>query len=323
MTRRTTRPPTRRSAVSSSWSTHRRDDARDVAARVLPRAGRARHRGAAARRRRRGLDAHRRRPVEVVPPGRTRASAASSSWSSAATARSCGPPSWRGRRHPAARGQPRPRRLPRRGRVRRRRASPSTRSCTGATPPRSGSRSTSRSTGGQGARLPDLGAQRGQRREGRPRADARGRRRGRRPAAVAVGLRRRRVRDADRLHGLQLHRRRPDRLARGRGPADRADQRARAVRPPDGRGADLGARGRGDRPHRRRRGAVVRRPPHRRPAAGRPHRGTPRRTRRSAWPGSTRHRSPTGWSRSSTCPSRAGAARPSAAGGQTRHAWDD
>ena len=37
---------------------------------------------------------------------------------------------------------------------------------------------------------PHLGAQRGQRREGRPRADDRGRRRDRRPAAVAVGLRR-------------------------------------------------------------------------------------------------------------------------------------
>ena len=54
----------------------------------------------------------------------------------------------------------------------------------------------------------------------------------------------------DRLDRLQLQRRRPDRLARGRGPADGADQRARAVRAPAGRGADLGARGRGDRPHR-------------------------------------------------------------------------
>ena len=67
-----------------------------------------------------------------------------------------------------------------------------------------------------------LGAQRGQRREGRPRADARGRRRDRRSAAVAVGLRRRGVRDADRVHGLQLLRRRPGRLAGGRGAADGA-----------------------------------------------------------------------------------------------------
>ena len=50
-----------------------------------------------------------------------------------------------------------------------------------------------------------------------------------------------------------------------------------------------------------------------RPAAGRPDRGTPRRTGRSGWPGCTRRRSPTGWSPSSTCRSRAGAARPSAA----------
>ena len=60
----------------------------------------------------------------------------------------------------------------------------------------------------------DLGAQRGQRREGRPRADARGGRRGRRPAAVALGVRRGRLRDADRLDGVQLLRRWPDRLAR-------------------------------------------------------------------------------------------------------------
>ena len=93
-----------------------------------------------------------------------------------------------------------------------------------------------------------LGAQRGQRREGRPRADARGGRRGRRPAAVPLGLRRRRLRDADRLDGVRLLRRRPGRLARGRGAADGADQRARAVRPAAGRGADVGAGRRAARP---------------------------------------------------------------------------
>ena len=136
--------------------------------------------------------------------------------------------------HAAARGQPRPRRVPGRGGVRRRRRPPSTRSWSGATPPRTGSRSTS-SVFRDGELVDQhLRAQRGQRREGRPRADARGRRRGRRAAAVALGLRRRGLRDADRLHGVQLQRRRPDRVARRRGAADGADQRARAVRPAAG-----------------------------------------------------------------------------------------
>ena len=65
--------------------------------------------------------------------------------------------------------------------------------------------------------------------------------------------------------------------------------------------------------HRRRRRAVVRRSPHRRPAAGRPHRGTPRHAPRCGWSGCTTRRSPTGWSPSSACRSRAGAAPPSAA----------
>ena len=160
---------------------------------------------------------------------------------------------------------------------------------------------------------PHLRAQRGQRREGRPRADDRGGRRDRQPAAVPVGLRRRGAVDADRLDRLQLQRRRAGRVAGRRGAGGRADQRARAVRPPDGRRARLGGRGRGDRPHRRRRRAVVRRPPRRGPAAGRPDRGTPRRAARCGWPGCTGRRSRTGWSPSSTCRSRAGAARPSAA----------
>ena len=93
-----------------------------------------------------------------------------------------------------------------------------------------------------------LGPQRGQRGEGRPRADDRGGRRGRRPAAVPVGLRRRRLLDAHRVDRLQLQRRRPDRLARRRGPAHGADQRARAVRPADGGRTDVGARRRGASP---------------------------------------------------------------------------
>ena len=132
--------------------------------------------------------------------------------------------------------------------------------------------------------LLDLRAQRGERREGRPRADARGRRRGRRPTAVALGLRRRRLRDADRLDRLQLQRRRPRGVARGRGPADGADQRARPLRPTDGGGADLRARRRGAGQHRRLRRAVVRRSPHGRPATGSADRGTPRRPAGPAGP---------------------------------------
>ena len=55
---------------------------------------------------------------------------------------------------------------------------------------------------------PHVRPQRGQRGEGGPRADARGHRRDRQPAAVPVGLRRGGDGDADRLHGLQLQRRR-------------------------------------------------------------------------------------------------------------------
>ena len=117
------------------------------------------------------------------------------------------------------------------------------------------------------AGLPDLRRQRGQRREVRARADGRGRGRGRRSTSVAVGVRRRRLRHADRIHGLQLQCRRPDRVARSRGPADRAAQRPRALRPTDGRRPDLGA-GRGDaRPQRRGRRPVVRRATHGRPGA--------------------------------------------------------
>ena len=151
-----------------------------------------------------------------------------------------------------------------------------------------------------------LGAQRGQRREGGPPADARGGRRGRRPAAEPVRLRRRRVRDADGVDGVQLQRGRPGRVARGRGAADGPDQRPRAVRPPDGGRSELGAGGRGARADRGRRRAVVRRSAHGRPAARAPASRSAADVRRSGWCGCTRRRSPTGSWRSSGCPSRAG-----------------
>ena len=133
------------------------------------------------------------------------ARAASSSSSSAATARCCAPPSW-----PAPASAPLlgvnlgPRRLPRRGRARRPRRRPSTRSCARRYAVEERLTLDVAVTANGELVAPRLGAQRGQRREGRPRADARGRRRGRRPAAVPLGLRRRRLRDAHRLDGLRL-----------------------------------------------------------------------------------------------------------------------
>ena len=76
---------------------------------------------------------------------------------------------------------------------------------------------------------------------------------------------------------------------------------------------------RGDRPHRRRRRALVRRPPRRGPAARAPGSRSAATSGRSGWPGCTRRRSPTGWSPSSTCRSRAGAARPSAGAAPRTH----
>ena len=86
-----------------------------------------------------------------------------------------------------------------------------------------------------------LGAQRGLHREGRALPGARRRHRHRRPAADQLRLRRRAVRHPDRLHRLRLLRRRPGGLARRRGAAARAHQRARAVRPAAGHLAELGA----------------------------------------------------------------------------------
>ena len=73
------------------------------------------------------------------------------------------------------------------------------------------------------------------------------------------------------------------------------------------------AGGRGDRPHRRGRRALVRRPQRRSTCRRAPASRYAARTGRSGWPACTRRRSPTGWWPSSTCRSRAGAARPSAA----------
>ena len=171
---------------------------------------------------------------------------------------------------------------------------------------------------GQGAGRRHLGAQRGQRREGGPRADARGRRRGRRPAAEPLGLRRCRVRDPDRLHGVQLLRRRAGRLARGGGAADGADQGPRPLRPADG-GLALLACWRSRSSAAPERAGVLwatgaapsscHRAPGSRSAAG---------VRRSGWRGCTRPPSPTGSSPSSACPSPGGAEPPNAGGAGER-----
>ena len=90
-----------------------------------------------------------------------------------------------------------------------------------------------------------VGAQRGDRREGVARADARAHRRDRRAPAVDLGVRRHRHGDAHRLHRLRVLGRRPGGLARRRGAAARADQRARALRPAGRRRPALPARRRG------------------------------------------------------------------------------
>ena len=157
-------------------------------------------------------------------------------------------------------------------------------------------------------------AQRGQRREGRPRADARGRRRDRRPPAVALGLRRGGVRDPDRLHGLQLLRRRADRVAAGRGAA--ASSRSARTRCSRGRWWSRPPRCSPSRCWPAPRapaccGATAGAPSTCRPAPGSRYAAA---STRCAWSGCTRRRSPTGWSPSSGCPSRAGGAPPSDAG---------
>ena len=111
------------------------------------------------------------------------------------------------------------------------------------------------------------------------------------------------------LDGLRVLRRRAGGLARGRGAAAGADQRARAVRPAAGRLAGLGAGGRGAAAGQTGRGAVVRRPAGGRAAAAAPGSRSAAASARCGWPGCTPRRSPTGWWRSSTCRCWAGAAR--------------
>ena len=267
-----------------------RRDARELSRALRGTAPRPRHRGPDARRggrrhraRRRFVDARAGRRDR-----RGRAGLRAGRRASAATGRSCGPPS-----SPDADGarvlgrQHRSRRVPRRGRGRGRR-----RHDRGHRHPHytTDERLTldvsvpSRRRGGG----PDLRAQRGQRREGRARTDARGRRGDRRPAAVAVGLRRRGVRDPDRLHRLQLLRRRPGGLAERRGALRRAAQRARAVRPSARGRPDLGGRRRGalaERPARACCGATAAAPSTCRPAPGSRYAAAPG---RCGWCGCTR-----------------------------------
>ena len=109
-----------------------------------------------------------------------------------------------------------------------------------------------------------LGAQRGDRREGRRErmlevvVEVDGRPLSRWGCDGVV------LRHPDRLDGVRVLRRRPGGLARGRGAAARADQRARAVRPAAGHVAPHSTCWRSRCcPHTPRRRALVRRPPHR------------------------------------------------------------
>ena len=217
----------------------------------------------------------------------------------------------RGRARPryvdaVARGQPRARRVPRRGGARRpgrdrRQGGGPLLLRRGADDPRRDGEHR------RDGRRAGVGAQRGVGREGEPRADARAGRRGRRPPAVALGLRRGRDGHADRLDRVRLLRRRPGRVARGRrrcswsrSARTRCSRGRWSSRPtrswpsrcslPGGEPACCGATGGGPWTCRRAPGS-------RRDAA----------SRRCASPGCTRRRSPTGWSPSSTCRSGAGA----------------
>ena len=123
----------------------------------------------------------------------------------------------RGTRRAAARGEPRARRLPRRGRARGpRRDRRAHRRARDYTVEERMTLDVRVARDGDGGRA-DLGAERGQRREGRPRADARARRRDRRPPAVDVRLRRRRHGHPDRLDRVRVLGRR----ARSSGPTSR------------------------------------------------------------------------------------------------------
>ena len=224
-----------------------------------------------------------------------------SSWSSAATARSCAPPSWPATPTPrswastSAGSASSPRPSPRRSR----RRCTAIERCEYSVEERlalAGRRPRRR----RHRRRRHLGAQRGVGREGRALPGARRRPRHRRPAADQLRLRRRPVRHPHRLHRLRLLRRRPGRLARRRGAAAGPEQRARAVRPPAGHLAELGAHRRGA--GRRQPGAGVgRRAPHGRDPRRRPGRRPPGRPAGADRPGARRRPSATGWSPSSAC----------------------
>ena len=94
-----------------------------------------------------------------------------------------------------------------------------------------------------------LGAQRGQPGEGPAARRSRRRSRSRRPTGIGIRLRRCARGDADRLNGVGVLRRRPDRVARSRGDTRGAQQRSCTVRPADGdqSGRRHRDRGRGDR----------------------------------------------------------------------------
>ena len=200
-----------------------------------------------------------------------------------------------------SRRQPRPRRVPRRERARR--------------PGRDGRARPDRRVQGRGARRPagrrrrrqrdrllELGAQRGDGREGLPRAHARGRHRGRRPSAVVLRLRRRR-------RSRPRPARRPTRspaaapsCGRRRRAAHGAAERPRPVLPTDrgrARTASWRSRSSGARAASACCGAT---------GAGRttclraPASRSDVRRSRCGSPGSRTPRSPTGWSRSSELP---------------------
>ncbi len=153
-----------------------------------------------------------------------------------------------------------------------------------------------------------LGAQRGERREGGPRTDARDHPRGRRPPAVELGVRRCHRLDTDRLDGVRVLGRRPGRLAAGRGDPRRAERGARPLRPPPRARPRHPSSPSRSRPPTRAPGScgatadatsTCRRAPASRCAAA---------TGRSGSPASRPPPSPTGSSPSSTSPSRAGGA---------------
>ena len=102
----------------------------------------------------------------------------------------------------------------------------------------------------------------------------------------------------------------PGGLAERRGAALVPLSRARAVRAAARGRARLVARGRDARAHRRRRRALVRRPPHVRPAAAARASSCAGRRSRCGSPGCTRRRSPTGSCNKFRCPSPDGGVRP-------------